>query len=531
MEKRTLLAIVVSIAILLLWDFFLIQPRVEKDATVKTQEAAEPPATQKQEPASIDIPTLLATPQAAGTDETVVIETPLYRAVWASEGGRLVSLKLTGFRETMDPGADIVEMITSPLPTITMSGGFSDAGIRYRPSHTGTVMVEQERLDVSFQAQVAEGIILTKTFTIDPASYTIAYQTQVANQTPNPASLQMTLLLDNIYPLDDKGSRYTFAGPVLLNGKHLEEFKLSKVKKPGVYRDFSGEIKWFGFEDKYFLKVMIPMEPPQETSLTIKRRDAEHIDLHYAVPTTVIEPDKVVTTPYLIYIGPKELKTLQASGYGLKRALDFGFFDLIAKPMLMAMNWIYSYTRSYGWSIIILTFFIKLLLYPLSLKSFTSMKGLQKIQPLMKELQEKYKDDKQRLNQELMKLYSEHKINPMGGCLPMLLQIPILFALYRVFLSAIELRHTPFYIMGTWLPDLSAKDPYYITPILMGLSQFVMQKMTPTTGDPTQQKMMLFMPVVFTFLFLSFPSGLVLYWLISNILSILQQAYINRTHS
>ena len=177
-----------------------------------------------------------------------------------------------------------------------------------------------------------------------------------------------------------------------------------------------------------------------------------------------------------------------------------------------------------------LTIIIKLLLYPLTLKSFTSMKELQKIQPLMKEIQQQYKDDKQKMNQELMRLYQEHKINPMGGCLPMLLQIPILFALYKVFYQAIELRHTPFHIVGTWLPDLSAADPYYITPILMGASQFVVQKMT-YAGDPTQQKIMLFMPVLFTFLFLNFPSGLVIYWLISNILSIIQQAYINRKHT
>jgi YidC/Oxa1 family membrane protein insertase len=159
------------------------------------------------------------------------------------------------------------------------------------------------------------------------------------------------------------------------------------------------------------------------------------------------------------------------------------------------------------------------------------MKELQKVQPLMKEIQQKYKDDKQKLNQALMKLYQEHKINPMGGCLPMLLQIPILFALYKVFLASIELRHTPFHIWGTWLPDLSAKDPYYITPILMGLSWFVQQKMTPAPGDPMQQKIMMFMPIVFTVMFLNFPSGLVIYWLVSNILSILQQAYINRVHT
>jgi YidC/Oxa1 family membrane protein insertase len=337
-------------------------------------------------------------------------------------------------------------------------------------------------------------------------------------------------IYNNIYPLNEKGSRYTFEGPVLLNGNHLEEFKIDKVKDIGGYRDFSGDIRWFGFEDKYFLQALIQKNISNAT-VSIRRTDAKNVAVIYTTSPTTIQPGTSLNKDNIIFIGPKEIKTLKAVGYDLNKALDFGFFDIIAKPLLISMNWIDTYTNSYGLTIVILTIFIKILLYPLTLKSFTSMKELQKVQPLMKEIQQKYKDDKQKLNQELMKLYQEHKINPMGGCLPMLLQIPILFALYRVFFSAIELRHTPFHLFGTWLPDLSAPDPYYITPVLMGASQFVMQKMTPTAGDPMQQKMMLIMPVIFTFMFLNFPSGLVIYWLVSNVLSIAQQAYINRKHA
>jgi YidC/Oxa1 family membrane protein insertase len=338
------------------------------------------------------------------------------------------------------------------------------------------------------------------------------------------------ILFDKPYPLDEKRGGYAFEGPVLLSGKHLEEFKLDKVKSIGSYRDFAGEIQWFGFEDKYFLQAVIP-KTPSSTTLIIRRTSEKTVEIHYAFAPATIAAGSSLIKDNLIFLGPKELKPLEAVGYNLNKALDFGFFDIIAKPLLFAMNWIYKSVGSYGWTIIILTIMIKILLYPLTLKSFTSMKELQKIQPLMKEIQQQYKDDKQKLNQELMGLYKEHKINPMGGCLPMLLQIPILFALYKVFYQAIELRHTPFHIFGSWLPDLSASDPYYITPILMGASQFVMQKMTPSTGDPTQQKIMLIMPVVFTFMFLNFPSGLVIYWLVSNILSIAQQAYINRKHA
>ena len=377
---------------------------------------------------------------------------------------------------------------------------------------------------------MSQDVTLKKIYTIDPETYTLGFRTMVENRTSNPVSADVDLLLDGVYPLDEELEGYAFQGPVLLNGKRLEEFKISKVKKAGLFREFTGEIRWFGFEDKYFLTSVIPLETP-ETTLTIRRISSEIIRLVYDASPSRIEAGTSAGAEYLIFSGPKELGTLKSVGYDLKRALDFGFFDIIAKPLLMAMNWIHSFTGSYGWSIIILTIFIKILLYPLTLKSFTSMKELQKVQPLMKEIQAKYKEDKQKLNQEMMRLYQEHKINPMGGCLPMLLQIPILFALYRVFYAAIELRHTPFHLVGTWLPDLSAKDPYFITPILMGLSQFVMQKMTPTPGDATQQKIMLIMPVFFTVLFLNFPSGLVIYWLVSNILSIIQQAYINRKHT
>ena len=427
----------------------------------------------------------------------------------------------------MDKDAALVEIIQTPMPTVKINDQLSDEDLVFQSSQKGTLSTQDQALTLTLSAQVAKGMVLHKVYSVDPMTYTLGYECVIENNTTERIALDVSMGLNNTYPLDDKGSRYTFEGPVLLNGKRLEEFKISKVKKIGGYRDFSGEIKWFGFENKYFLTAVIPKDP-QETTLNIKRIDDTIISLNYGSIPASIEPGSQSITDYLIFIGPKELKTLKTSGYGLKKALDFGFFDLIAKPMLVGMNWIYSFAHSFGWSIIILTILIKIVLYPLTLKSFTSMKGMQKIQPLMKEIQAQYKDDKQKLNQEMMKLYSEHKINPMGGCLPMILQIPILFALYRVFFSAIELRHTPFFIVGMWLPDLSAKDPYFITPILMGLSQFVMQKMTPSTGDATQQKVMLFMPVFFTILFLSFPSGLVTYWLVCNTLSIAQQAYINR---
>ncbi|WP_321371232.1 membrane protein insertase YidC [uncultured Desulfuromusa sp.] len=192
---------------------------------------------------------------------------------------------------------------------------------------------------------------------------------------------------------------------------------------------------------------------------------------------------------------------------------------------MVVLKFFYNYLGNYGFAIILLTVCIKLIFWPLTQKSYKSMKGMQKLQPEMKKLREKYGSDKQKLNQEMMSFYKENKVNPMGGCLPMIIQIPVFFALYRVLLGSIELRHAPFML---WITDLSAKDPYYVTPLIMGVTMFLQQKMTPTNMDPTQEKIMLMMPVVFTFMFLNFPAGLVLYWLTNNLLTILQQYLIRR---
>lgn len=534
-EKRTLIAIVLSIAILLLWDMLFVRPNTKKPLPTNAPEkkvsvTTEKKASRPEIPASVTKGLAKAGKHESSPGRKIVVDTPLYRAVWNTRGAELLSLKLKKYKETLKPDSPLVEMIHTGMPRLGIKGGLDTSSINYETKASSIIEVKGRKVELRFTSPNMGGLTITHVYTISPDTYKIGYKTIFTNTTKEPMVFDANVSMEEAYSKKKSRSRYIFEGPVLLNGKHLEEFKISKIKKPGEFRQFEGPIKWFGFEDKYFLKTLI-VKDPFDSELYIKRTSNLDVDLVYGLGEITIPAGKKQTLDILFYIGPKELKNLKLAGYDLKKALDFGFFDFFAKPMLISLNWIHTYVHSYGWSIIILTVIIKLLLYPLSLKSFKSMKELQKIQPLMKEIQAKYKDDKSKLNQELMKLYSEHKVNPMGGCLPMLLQIPILFALYRIFLSAIELRHTPFHIVGTWLPDLSAKDPYYITPILMGLSWFIQQKMTPTGGDPTQQKMMLFMPIVFTFFFLNFPSGLVIYWLVSNVLSIAQQAYINRVHT
>jgi len=260
-------------------------------------------------------------------------------------------------------------------------------------------------------------------------------------------------------------------------------------------------------------------------SVEIKKNQAGFLESVSSSPVFSLAPGQSVTVAHKLFVGPKDIDVLKSQGSSLEQSLDLGWFTVLAKPMLHSLKFFYRYVQNYGLAIIIITIILKILFFPLTHKSYKSMKEMGNLQPKMAALKEKYKNDRDAMNRAVMELYREHKVNPLGGCLPMVVQIPVFFALYKALMFSIELRHAPFMF---WVTDLSAKDPYYVTPIIMGVTMFVQQKMTPSNMDEMQQKIMLALPVVFTFMFLSFPSGLVLYWLVNNILTIGQQMYINK---
>ena len=282
----------------------------------------------------------------------------------------------------------------------------------------------------------------------------------------------------------------------------------------------------------------------EEARLHLALKSEKFVAAQYQQPEKVIPPGNQYTYKYRLFIGPKRISNLKTVGNSLERLIDFGWFDFIARPCLWLLNLFYSVIPNYGVAIIILTLLVKVLLWPLGQKSYKSMSEMKKLQPLMKEIREKYKDDKQRMNQEVMGLYKTYKINPLGGCLPMIVQLPVFFALYRMLYQAIELRHAPFFL---WINDLSAPDrlfnfnfeiPFMEPPfgipvltVIMGASMLLQQKMSPPMGDATQAKMMMFMPIIFTVIFINFSSGLVLYWLVNNILSIAQQYYTQKKYT
>jgi YidC/Oxa1 family membrane protein insertase len=297
----------------------------------------------------------------------------------------------------------------------------------------------------------------------------------------------------------------------------------NKTVQPFEFSD-RGDIKWFSFGGEYFSAMLIPPSTVKDVTLSVKGNAKDILQATLSPTPSTVPSQQSIKIPYRIYLGPKAEKQLKAIGVQAEKLVDFGWFTIVAKPLLWFINLTHTVTKNFGIDIILISILIKVIFLPLTQMSFKSMKEMQKVQPEMNRLKETYKNDKARLQQEIMLLYKRRKVNPMSGCLPMLIQIPVFIALYNALQNTIEMRHAPFFL---WIQDLSAKDPIYITPLIMGATMVIQQKMTPTAADPAQAKMFLMMPVMFTFLFLNFPSGLVLYWMVNNILSIAHQYYMN----
>ena len=304
-------------------------------------------------------------------------------------------------------------------------------------------------------------------------------------------------------------------------GGSIERQEVKKLTNENV---LGPNVLWGAFESKYFIASFIP-ESPSLTNLSMTRDENNMVSVGMKGRKEVIPAGQNSVFSYSLYMGPKQYDTLKAIGVGLEDAIDYGWFWWLAIPFLYVLKFLQGFVLNFGIAIIILTTAIKIIFWPLGNMSYKSMNEMKKLQPKIEALKEKFKNDQAKIGQETMALYREHKVNPFSGCLPILIQIPVFFGLYKALMYSIELRHSPFFF---WIQDLSAKDPYYITPILMGVTQFITQKMTPAMGDPMQQKIMLLMPVIFTFFFLNFPAGLVIYWLFNNILQIGQQFYINK---
>ncbi len=528
MEKRAILAAVLMAGLLILYQTFLapvspppVQPPVESKPA-----PPRPPSPPLPLPRKVERPALV--PQ-----RTVSVEGPLFRATVGSDGGKLHgwTLSYRGDKPMVVPG------VLGPGGLVLERPGTAPESVAFS--------VKEERLvlgpdrpggEVLLTGQDAFGLRVNETLRFQARDFHVEVAVRLENRQAVPQAVELLVpwSTPKKWPDDQKegfqGQRP--ARVVRLSRGEVHRDELDKVA------DLTDEGKWIGLESEWYIAALVPLTPDFKVATSRGANGAIQIALRGTPPP--LAPGEAWEGRALVYVGPKEYDRLKALGVGLEQSVHFGQFlwilpmEWVAVPILWLMNFFYRHIPNYGVAIILLTVITKILFYPLTLKSMASMKAMQGLQPQVNALRAKYQKDPQRLQRETMELYRKHKVNPMGGCLPMLIQIPIFYALYVVFSLAVELQNAAFLCFGTifgaalWICDLAQQDPSYVLPILMGISMFIQQKMTPTTGDPRQAKIMLVMPVVFTFMFLNLPAGLVLYWFVSNVLQILQQYYTDR---
>jgi YidC/Oxa1 family membrane protein insertase len=557
MEKRALLALAISFVVFI--GFGYVQQHYFPAPAPVAKPGEQQPVASKATPSpgpAVPVSPPAVLPTGTQQPKDIVVDTPLYRAVFTEQGARVKSFQLKKFWNKL-PFQKIAEFslwmfnidiqkyrplgeITDPKELIRSSNPeMLPLGLTWKAA-TGSIgpneiysadkkeitLSGNNEARLSFTYVQPNGVTLVRTFSFKGDSYRLDMAATVKNQGSQPLQGNLALsLYDDLSHTEGSG----FAGFVWSEKNSRNDLTSGKLKEPKIITDFD----WASLETGYFMMAVVP--PPAEFKPTAVIQDLPPTMISATVKTEVdsLPPGQELAVPYIFYFGPKDRTILATVGFGLERTVDFGWFHVLAMPLLYVLQFFYRYLHNYGWAIIALTFVIRVLfIYP-NHKSFKSMQDMQKLQPKIAKLREKLKDDREGLNKELMGLYRTYKVNPMGGCLPMVLQLPVFIALYNILGYSIQLRNAPFistlpFTNIVWLADLSAKDPLLITPLIMGASMFIQQKMTPSPGDPAQAKMMLFMPIIFTFMFLNFASGLVLYWLLNNVLSIIQQYYTNK---
>jgi YidC/Oxa1 family membrane protein insertase len=547
-QSRLLIAIVLSLVVFLAWQFIFSPKEAERQAAkkvaapaatqpqpVKEQETPYRSETEKLVPA--EQPAVEATaPQMA---RTLTVDAPLYQAKISENGAVFYSFLLKKYHEKVQKDSPLKQVLADNETLGVGEMGFAGKSIAGLENAVFTAdlasdltQIKDGPRDIHFLWRSADGVVIEKTYQFAPDSYVVDLEVTVKNGSSRSIQDRVFVALNGEAPANKR--RYAFEGPSAYVNDKLEEIEVKKIKDKS---NFDGKIKWIALQSRYFMSGLIP-EQIEDTSLQLALKSENVLTVRYLQAEKGIQPGTQQTYKYRLFIGPKITQELKKVGNDLDKLVNFGWFDFIAKPCVWLMNLFYSVIPNYGVAIIILTMLVKLILWPLGTKSYKSMSEMKRLQPLMKDIREKYKNDKKKMNEEVMGLYRTYKINPLGGCLPMVVQLPVFFALYRMLYEAIELRHAPFFL---WIDDLSAPDrlfrfgfsipfmePPYGIPVLtliMGATMLLQQKMSPPMGDAAQAKMMMFMPLVFTVIFINFSSGLVLYWLINNILSIAQQYY------
>ncbi|MDQ6973747.1 MAG: membrane protein insertase YidC [Mariprofundaceae bacterium] len=522
MEQRNMfLAFALSMAVLVGWSYIFPNP----DTELNPAAVSSPQTTSEQQATTIDhteAPELRPTGVDVSSVESVPnpLEEKSKKVFYLSNNllrlgmddrGWLVDGELLHYTESIEAGSDYIHI----LSTGKGHNVYVNAGVLGHQRVTPFVLNKDlsNHSQKVFTSQLNSGEIWQRTLSLKPDSYIIHLEDRIIKG----AGFKMFRQVVERNPDKALDTFYEHMGATGLLNNVLQEPSYDDLDESPVKMTANGG--WTGIMNRYFLTALLSQD--NNDYRYYYKGDGRSYQAGVLDDGIFDRGDALFVSD--IYLGPKSIAVMKPLNLGLERSVDFGIFAFIAKPMHQFMMWIDGFVHNFGWSIILLVVCIKLILFYPSHKAYVSMAGMRKIQPDMVRLKELYGEDRQKMGQEMMKLYKKNKVNPLGGCLPILIQIPIFFALYKVLLMSIEMRQAPF--IG-WIHDLSVQDPYFILPVLMGISMYIQQKLNPQPTDPMQAKIMQFLPPVFTVMFLFFPAGLVLYWVINNTLTILQQYYV-----
>jgi len=566
--RRTLLWVVFTMSLVLLWDAWnkhTGQPSIFGGTSQPAASAGPEPgfgggaATGSGTaalPAAAGVPVAAAVPSASGGvsaagtasaslptagavagSEKVVVTTDLVRATFDTVGGSLVQLELLSHRDAQDPSRQVTLLEQSGRRLYVAQSGLitGQPGVAL-PNHLSqmralpgerTLASSAKEISLQFEAIGENGVRLLKTYRFKRGEYPIAVTHEFINESPGAVSPQVYLQLarDGNPPDGESSFYFTFTGPAIFTDlKKFQKIDFKDITKGNTSHERSADNGWVAMVQHYFASAWLVNEPGAREFRTNKVAD-NHYTVAMVMPMGEVAAGSSKSHQSLLFAGPQEENKLAALAPGLELVKDYGWLTVLSKPLFWLLDQLHSVLGNWGWAIVALVFILKLAFYWLNASAYRSMAKMKAVAPKVTELRERYKDKPQEMQQQMMRIYKEEKVNPLGSCLPILVQMPFFIALYWVLLSSVEMRNAPW--IG-WITDLAAKDPWFILPVLMTLSSLFQVWLNPTPPDPMQAKLMWFMPLAFGIMFFFFPAGLVLYWLTNNMLSIAQQWYINK---
>lgn len=535
--RRLILVIIFTLSSFLLWENWqrYNQPKPAAEvaaasAPVTTANGDAPRPSVGLQAGSVTAPSVGTAP--AHTAETFTVATDLLEATISAQGGDIVRLELFKYKEKDNQDKNFV-LFDAKHQYFAQSGLIGDG----LPTHRSTfrrvagpdlLADGDDTLQVRLEADGPNGGKIAKILTFHRDSYLIDIAWEVTNAGEQAISphAYFQIQRDGETPEGESKMMMTFTGPAIYTEEHkYQKLKFADIADNSAKFAKTADDGWVAMVQHYFVAALAL---PEKTAREFYARKLDGANIYQTgliVPMAEIAPGATATASAKLFAGPQEQAALKEVAPGLPLVVDYGWLTVIAAPIFWALQFIYGIVGNWGWAIVVLTIIIKAIFYPLSAASYKSMAKMRVLTPRLMQLKERYADDKQRLNQEMMKMYQTEKVNPLGGCLPILIQIPVFIALYWVLLGAVEMRGAPWIL---WIQDLAAPDPWFILPVIMMVSMFIQTKLNPTPPDPIQAKVMMAMPLIFGIMFFWFPSGLVLYWVVNNILSIAQQWQITR---